>query len=225
LILSNILFIGPAGYHFDRSHLATFVVKQFDLAQEGNFATWVSSIMLFLNALCAYTGVRRYWSVDKGLATPRLFLSGGFLYLSLDDFIQLHEFLERAARGLLTRVGFEGKSMVYFVLLFGTALAITLTAYLWFFYLRSAKPRDLRLVFWSIGFILIGMFSEGMYRFLKCPNLSRCFRVEVVFEEGSELLAILLFLQFQRREMAANEEGRLWASQRETATSAGGCRG
>lgn len=197
LVLINLWYVG-----LNSDALSSFGFRQFDFKEEGNLFTWFRSMLLFLNALCAYTQVRRSWPGNRKYAVACLAVVLGFVTLSIDDFIQLHEFLEEVAKVALKAHGFlHGTSAVG--LLLGAGLGVVVAAYLGFFYMRTAHRRNLWLMCCSVGFIGVGVLAELVYDYLNCPPRGVCFRWELVFDEGCSLMAILCFLAFQYREMSS----------------------
>jgi hypothetical protein len=185
---------------------AGFIVKQLDLSNEGNFATWFSSILLLLNSLYAYDQARHNWSFNRSVARTCIILSIGFLFLSIDDIIMFHERLERFATKLLMDFGISGGLDMNIGYLFGGILGIILIILVTGSYFRSIKRENYLFLLCSIAFVIIAGLSEFVYDHWSWFDPKYIFRIEVFFEEGSEFGAILSFLIFQHREAVALEE-------------------
>jgi len=199
LILSNILLI-PSG-----TELASvdgswgYLLRQIDLNSEGTLATWCSSMLLFLNSLCAYILARAFWAKDRRVARLLALISFGFLALSIDDFIEFHEFVEGLEAGLLGSGGWQ-VSKATLGPLFAASLAVILTALFAASSIRVACREGTPLVIASIACVCAGALAEGVYILSGC-DAPWCLRIEVVCEEGCELLALVFFLSFQSRWM------------------------
>lgn len=193
LILANIVFIVIAPRLYEFTGLAEFLFSQLDLGSEYNFATWCSSMLLLLNALLASILARRYWSVNRWVGVVYTCLAIGFFVLSVDDFIMLHEYVEELA---LEGLGDEDMDAGF---LFGTILAVSLIALTAGPFLRSLDRRNVVLLSGTVGLVMICVAAEVALVQLDCDYVGRCFRTEVVVEEGGELLAILCFATMQYR--------------------------
>ncbi len=206
LVAANAFFILFSGEFIKFPRSVGFIVKQLDLAIEGNFATWFSSILLLLNSLYAYEQARHTWSLNRPVARTCIILSIGFLFLSIDDIIMFHERLEGFTRKLITDFGISGGPDMHIGYLFGGILGIILIILVTGSYFRAIKRENYLFLICSIAFVIIAGLSEFVYDHWSwfAPNYS--FRIEVFFEEGSEFGAILSFLILQHREAVALEE-------------------
>ena len=195
LLLANIFFIFLGERIYELEGLSEYAFMQFDLGSEYNFATWCSSMLLLLNAGLATVLARRFWSVDRSVATVYTCLAIGFFVLSVDDFIMLHEYIEEIA---LEWLGNEDLDAGF---LFGTILSVSLLALTAGPFLRSLDRRNVLLLFGTVGLVMLCVAAEVALVQLDCDYVGRCFRTEVVVEEGGELLAILCFATLQYRAM------------------------
>ena len=221
-----------------------YLIHQFDLNVESNFATWCSSMLLLLNALSAYGLARGRWATNRRTGLVSVILAAGFLLLSVDDFIGMHEFVEQvvartivqpaeqadtsivalvslgeqargpsefvaAANGVAQAAGqpsnqadIRAAALMLLGPLFGIGLASGLTLLMAGSYLPVARAENLPFLSASIGCVFLVGLSEVVYN-QAGGGAYWHFRLEVLFEEGSELLALLLFLIFQSRELDA----------------------
>ncbi len=188
-----------------------YVIHQVDLNEEGNFATWCSSMLLLLNAFSAYLLARGRWATNRRVALTTALMAVGFLLLSIDDFIGLHEFLEEVMAQALSHHDARDTSTVMALgPLFGIALASLLTVLVAGAYWRAVQRENLPLLIACVGCVLTVGLAEFVYYQAGCLE-HWCFRLEVLVEEGSELAAILLFLTFQSQELVALENPPLLA--------------
>jgi len=178
----------------DLDEPARTLVKQLDLGREGNAATWWTASLLLLNGLAAYTLARRQWPADRNAAIASFILMAGFFLLSLGDVARLHEHVEDLAGDWLEAQDLSDRRIY---LGFAGTLAIALTAIVTWGYRRLLSRRHVALLAGAVGCVLASVVAEWVEDTLDCRSKSVCHRVEVVFEEGGELLAILLFLGFQ----------------------------
>ena len=168
--------------------------------------TWCSSMLLLLNAFSAYLLARGRWATNRRVALTTALMAVGFLLLSIDDFIGLHEFLEEVMAQALSHHDARDTSTVMALgPLFGIALASLLTVLVAGAYWRAVQRENLPLLIACVGCVVTVGLAEFVYYQAGCLE-HWCFRLEVLVEEGSELAAILLFLTFQSRELVALEK-------------------
>lgn len=209
LILSNLLLI-PFANDLDSIHgYFGYVISQIDLNSEGNFAAWCSSMLLLLNSLCAYVLARDGWSTNRRVAQLMAVISVGFLLLSIDDFISFHERVESVSVFMFSKNYGVDKQLLerYVGPLFAISLAIIFGSLFVLPYLRTVKRERIPILIGCIGCIFLVALSEFIYRLSGCAE-PWCLRLEVVFEEGSELSALLLFLTFLSRELLSLYENK-----------------
>jgi hypothetical protein len=206
LITVNALLIPTGGDTSGLSPIIGSFARQLDLAREGNFATWISSAMLLFNAMHAYALVRRYGMANLRIAGTYGLLAMGFLFLSVDDFAQIHERMEGDLR-LLAREVELGGSLTHLGAMFALALAALLVVLVRGPLLRSIRKGSLRLLIGTIGLVVVCAAAEYVYNLTGPDHPDWGTRLEVAVEEGGELLAILLFLTFlhRQRTMPAEE--------------------
>jgi len=135
-----------------------------------------------------------------------IFLAVGFLFLSVDDVIQMHEYFEKHSALLIRDLNSDGGLAIYLGPSFAAVLVIGLTAVISSRYMLGLKSKNRYLLVISFACILTMMIAEIIYLQSQCSNIDLCFRIEIVFEESSELIAILSFLTFLHRE-ALEENG------------------
>ena len=200
VIVLNVLLI-PFGD--ERELLGRYFVTQVDLNSEATFVAWLSSALLLLNSLCAYWLARHYWSKERRIGLLMAAMSAGFLLLSIDDTVGLHEQLEAMVAGVLSGVGERDSAEVQGELgpVFAFVLLFMLAAFFARPYYRATKGKDLPLLVATLLCVFMVAFSELAWLRSGCGP-TWCFRAEVVLEEGSELGAAFLFLTFQSRELA-----------------------
>jgi len=207
LILANIIFIFFTPDLESLNLYRAFVVRQFDINAEGNFATWFSSMLLLLNSLCAYELAHAHWSTQRRLAVIIAIMSVGFLLLSIDDVIRFHESAESATASLLS--GTDGMDKPTLKRYLGPLLAISLAIIFTFVfvvpYLRIVQRENIPLLVACIVCLFLVALSEYIYDLSGCAELW-CFRLEVTIEEGCEFFALVLFVTFQSRELLSLRE-------------------
>lgn len=202
LILSNVLLIPFASNLQSIDGYFGYVIRQIDLNSEGNLATWCSSMLLLLNSLCAYMLTRGHWLTNRRMALLMAIMSVGFLLLSIDDFISFHERVERVMANLFSsNVGVDKHILMSNVgPLFATSLAIILVSLFAVPFMRTMQRKNVPFLIGCIVCVFSVALAEFVYILSGCAE-PWCFRLEVLFEEGSELSALLLFLTFQSREL------------------------
>lgn len=200
VIVLNVLLI-PFGD--DLELLERYFVRQIDLNSEATFVTWLSSTLLLLNSLCAYLLARSYWATERRMGVIMAIVAVGFLVLSIDDLIGLHEYIEVNIAGVLSQFGERERSTVAGELgpVFGFVLLLLLAVFFARPYARRMKARNRPWLIATLICVFMVAFAELAWLRSGC-GATWCFRGEVVLEEGSELLAGLFFLVFQSRELA-----------------------
>lgn len=199
LILSNVLLIPFASDLESIEGHFGYVIRQIDLNSEVSFATWCSSMLLLLNSLCAYMFARGHWSTNRCVALIMAIMSVGFFLLSIDDFISFHESVESVTAYMFSsNVGQTLKKTLG--PLFAISLAIILASLFAVPCMRTMQRENIPFLIGCIVCVFSVALAEFVYRLSGCAE-PWCFRLEVLFEEGSELSALLLFLTFQCREL------------------------
>lgn len=200
LLIANLFFVLIADELENLPDPAEYLFEQLDLAGEANGATWCSVALLLANSLLAYIHTRRCWPAHPRVAAAYGCLAIGFLFLSIDDLVMIHEELEEnIIEPFVARLP-EGGQAMYDGLLFGAILALLLVGIVSGSFFRAVRRDSVALLVASVALVIVGVIAEFVFVQLECDYPSRCFRVEVVFEEGGEMLAILAFLSFQYRQ-------------------------
>ena len=194
LILVNIVFVFfPAEVYRSRrlEEPIRTVVRQLDLKREENVATWCTTALLLLNALFAYNLRRQFQHTDPVAARYLGLFSIGFLLLSVDDLAQFHEKLEGLLEDALeaTHVLDHIKTGI----IFGSLLALLLALLTYRGLSRHLRRTDKALLAVSVFWILFSVASELVPTHR--PSVAR--RLEILGQEGGELLALVFFLTFQ----------------------------
>lgn len=207
LLLANVVFVlFPEAMHDTDawSEPLRSIVEELDLDREANVATWYTSSLLLLNALAAWAFSLRERGVDPKAATASAILALGFLVLSADDVARGHERLEDLLgewlEGFQPGVDWEDALGAVFAL----ALALPLIGLVVRGYAGRLARRQWVALAWTLSGLAAAVLAETVYRLSGSPYPSTLFRIEVVFEEGGEIVALLAFLEFQRRLSAAS---------------------
>lgn len=195
-----------------QSSVAAFYVKLFDLNTEGNLPTLFSTlILMFASVLLALIFIKRkisnhpdrnYW----------IFLSVIFLFLALDESLQIHE----KVTNLINLIGNEGNvtsiserpgflRYVWVVPYLLVVLGLGLFLYKFLFRL----PSRIRNLFFISGIIFvsgaIGLeFMEGYYDTLLGTNYYTV--VLYTFEEAMEMIGVVIFIYALLTYLSENQE-------------------
>ena len=203
LILSNIFFALFSMELNTTTGLFREIIQQFDLSYEGNFATWYSVILLFLNSLSAYRQAFQYRQSNVKVARVYGILSAGFLALSIDDFISFHEYVEI----VLKKQGLDPQSKsvlsINAGLVFGIVIGMVFLILVSGAFFRHSQKKNRIFMLLSVALILTSVLSEFVYNFFHGIDHVQGFNIEIAIEKSCELGAILSFLVFQQREMKA----------------------
>jgi len=162
----------------DRFDLEYWHVSVLDLDEEESFGTWFSSGILFLSSLLLLVRARiarsqqgpwhRWWWV----------LGAGFLFLSIDEVVGLHEYLNTAMEDApWTVVG-------------GPILLVVGLSYLPF--LREYWGRS-ALLFLAAGAVY-GGGAVGVEHFTDAQVNSLHYNMWTALEEGMEMFGVILFI-------------------------------
>ena len=206
LFLANALLIPFASELKSIKSPLRYVIRQIDLNLEGNFATWFSSMLLLLNSLSAYMLSRARWSTKRRVALTTAIMAAGLLLLSVDEFIGIHEFLERVMVYEFSNNHSMDSSTVKMIgPLFSISLTIILVVLVAGPYLHAVQRKNILFLIASIACVFTLGLAEFVYRLSGCTE-PWCFRIEVLFDEVGELAALLLFLTFQSRELAGLDD-------------------
>lgn len=177
-------------YSYDESHLKT-LINLFDVDMEQNIPTFYSSFQLVLASGLLLVIAKTSRLLDKSF-WPWYGLSAIFLFLSIDEFVSLHEHLTNITRNLLHTSGYFYYAWVipYTVALF-TLLAV------YFRFLLKLPKRSLILfvasgilfVTGAIGFELLGGHEDQIN-----GDGTFIYVFDALFEEGLEMIGIALFI-------------------------------
>ena len=118
-------------------------------------------------------------------------ISVGFLLLSIDNLISFHESLE----GMLIRILEITLPSIYIGSLFAFTLTIIFIMII-IPYINVVYKKNSLLIYTIIALLVLVAFSEFIYKLIGNPH-PMAYRIEILFEEGSEILASFLFLKFQ----------------------------
>jgi hypothetical protein len=170
--------------------------RQFNLNEENNIPTWFSSsTFLACSVLLSVIG----WAKRGANSTDArswLLLAAVFLYLSMDEASSLHEMLIPLGEALLQRIGLFNPYLFYSWVPFGM-IALAIIGLINIPFLKNL-PKDTRRRFLFAGCIYISgavvtEMAGGAIAYYVGTN-SLPYAVEVVVEEGLEMLGIIVFL-------------------------------
>lgn len=173
--------------------LFTSVAKQFDLDAEMSFANWVSTLQFAFCGLLAFIVYSSLPRKRTPVAAGWLLAGTGMLFLSIEEATGFHEIVGVSLGGPETvSVGPLSWHMVYrWVLIY--SIPLLLAAVLLILWVRKAmpeEPRLRRLVFLGVAFWIVALLLEGIG-----TSIPHAFtRVEIFFEELSEMVGALLFI-------------------------------
>jgi len=168
--LVNLFLLGDRYYHLDVS------------AEQTAFS-WASTVATFAAACAALLLAAR---PDLPHRRLMLLLGASLAYLSLDDFVELHERLGNWVGdelGLPEAVGPRIWVLVYLPVLVAAALLLVWAA-------RMSPPRPQRYQFVGLGLLVAAVLSEGLGVFTKLleeHGIETPHRLRAGLEEGLEL--------------------------------------
>jgi uncharacterized BrkB/YihY/UPF0761 family membrane protein len=76
------------------------IITLFDLAAEGNLPTYYSSVLLLIAALLLFVVTLMERTIKSRYVPYWAFLTIGFIYLSMDEMLMLHEGISRFIRAV-----------------------------------------------------------------------------------------------------------------------------
>ncbi len=159
--------------------LSVTISNRFDLDAEANIPTWFSTILLFCVSLTSLIIYRfRYkFKIDTSMHTFWLVLGSVYCFLSLDEAARLHEI-------------FDTSLHIKWIYIYAPLAGVFFITCVYFLVIIN-KNKNLRN--WIIGGLIVyafgGLVGESFdYFFYSSP-------IEVVFEEGLELLGTLMVLR------------------------------
>lgn len=163
------------------------------LGYEGNFTTWFSSLLLTIASFFAYrcstfsqisrVDKRRWWLLSLGL-----------LGMSCDETAQMHEhFGDFANKYFFKLQGLEHTSWIV-ICPFLLLIILFLVNYFKKCLIGSKKAQ----IFLGAGIVIFiagACCLEATINFLNHQDLEWLWKIEVVFEEGFEMLGVLLIIK------------------------------
>lgn len=167
------------------------IISLFDFDTEGNIPTFYSSLALFFSSVLLWL-IALYNKQNKFSFLPWVGLSLIFVFLSIDEFVELHEYLEPLTKQYIK---LSGVAYGYWTIPYVTALFILVLIYARFLF--SLPKRILKLcliagfifILGAVGFELIAQrvyFLNGsanaLYKFLQ------------TCEEFLEMLGVIIFI-------------------------------
>jgi len=177
-LISFGLVVTTALVPFDRP-----IFRQFDLGVESNLASLWSGLMLLISALHAYDGWAGNRRHNLSWASAWLVIAAALAALSLDEIGSLHERVE-LIKGWPGRALISGIAAVY-----GLAVAYSL----FILYRSHVFASSARLISISVALLVTVPVQEYIQGQLTWPGYLDVLRV--VVEEGTEILAIVLFFK------------------------------
>lgn len=159
------------------------LLNTFNLAQENNFASWWSGILLLMGGIYAFDGYlllrQRQPTAAKGWVLIAIIL----FILSADEISSIHE---RADQFL----PFEGwLSLLPFAVILLGMLAYALIS-LW-----SMKNQRANVFLLTVGFLVLGSVALQEFLEFRIDWTHELRRFRTVIEEGTELLGIIILLK------------------------------
>jgi hypothetical protein len=194
LLLLAASLVGQVILHFTEHHRLFGLIYLFNVDEERNIPTYFSSvILLFASLLCAVIVLleskeRYYW----------LILALGFLLISMDEFIGLHEKLNALVTSV-TKTSFTGT--LYFAWLIPASLLVLILAILFYGLLMrlDTKMREslfLAACFFIGGSMIIEALTAPYYEqfIVNAIPLPFIYSVLTTLEEGLEMAGVILFI-------------------------------
>jgi len=191
IFLLAIISISGQIYKFTIGH-DRYIVNMFDLDSEKNIPTWYASTSLFFCSILLIVIGFVKKQINDQFYYQWILLSVIFLFLSLDENVQLHEQSITPLRSL-----FNSSGIFYFAWVI-PALFILVLLFLYFLRFLKSLPAKTRLLFIVAGTIFIigsigGEFIGGYYQSLfQGKNLPYAIMTNI--EELLEMLGVLTFI-------------------------------
>jgi len=171
--------------HFMDGVLPWHFRKWFDLDAESTIPTWYSAMLLFSVAVCSF-GIAKRESVPVSTRRFWRLFGWGFGFMSLDEVACIHEALGQAS----------GIKWIYLYAPFAAAFFLMCA---WFLIKGSHRT----LYPWILGGLLVyalgGLVGESVSYWFR-PLPSGWQQVEFVWEEGLEMIGVILVLSGCLRE-------------------------
>lgn len=216
ITLTLVILSALGSYYFHylgyQNSFSAFYVKLFDLNTEGNLPTLFSTLLLLsASALLFLIFIKSRISADKS-HLYWLFLSGLFMFLALDESLQIHE----KVTNMINLIGNEGEvkaiterpgflRYVWVVPYLGLVVVLFFVLYRFLWKLPSAT----RNLFLLSGGMFVGgavglEFLEGYYD----STLGSNFYTVILYtiEEGLEMGGVVIFIYALLKFLAGNTE-------------------
>jgi len=194
ILLVVIMFLNVlTGYH---ALGFTGLWYELDLKIEGNFATWVESVMMLLCAIPMYALFLK--ASDAGWSMPSrllfLLLTVVAIFFSADEMLSIHEQIQARSAvvsGLVAGTFLDGFGWVAVyapMLLAGAVLAFLAARDILALSDTGTRRQLLRLLVTIIGAAVLILLFEVLEAYLYSRNISR--EISTIFEESMELVVI-----------------------------------
>jgi len=215
--LINIAFVYYADSLDEYDDYTTIFIQQFNLDDEANIATWISSMLLLLASIgCLVLSAIRS-TLHPRVSKLLIVMGLGFAFLSMDDFTDLHGYAEGIVSGEslfdeeadLEDIGEEllafdnlenvhsyAEDLIDEVAVdevaeeIDDALGPLFTAFL----------AAVFVLIFCVIFVAFAAITEFVYHRTSCEE-DWCFQLSTLFEENFEVVAILFFLAYLRHEI------------------------
>jgi hypothetical protein len=173
---------------------AGFLEIEFYLDEEGNFPSLYSALALAIASLLLFTIGKLEENIQRNYSQSWKILSGIFLYLSLDELLSLHEYLNA-----LRQLGLHGAFFYAWVI--PASLIVAILCGIFYRFLMHLNPKVRNRIFFSgaifitgaVGFEILGSgIDERLGEPAIFTNLS--YQVFMTIEESLEMLGIVTFI-------------------------------
>ncbi|HOD54420.1 MAG TPA: hypothetical protein PKJ08_07825 [Candidatus Cloacimonadota bacterium] len=179
------------------------IITLFDLAAEGNLPTYYSSVLLLIAALLLFVVTLMERTIKSRYVPYWAFLTIGFIYLSMDEMLMLHEGISRFIRAVTDYSG-EGVLKSPWVILGTITVTVILLVFIKFITHLDQKTRYLFLIAGAlyvggaIGFEIIeNLYADAYGQDLVYSMLQN-------LEEGMEMAGIIVFIYALLNYMGSN---------------------
>jgi hypothetical protein len=173
---------------------AGFLQNEFYLDEEGNFPALYSALALAIAALLLLTISKLEKNIQADYYRSWQMLSGIFLYLSVDELLGVHEYLNA-----LRRAGLNG--VFFYAWVIPAALIVIVLLAIFYRFLMQLHPKMRNRILLSGAIFITGalgfeMLGSGLDERLGEPaiftNLS--YQIFMTLEESLEMLGIVMFI-------------------------------
>lgn len=168
----------------------------FDLDDERSLSAWFSSTQLFMIGFLFLT---QHFSVQYDTKIPLkllTFVGLGFIFLSIDESVMIHEKLNTQLSSVLWLPKFKGGNGIWIsvyalMLMFMLVLLKKDIINIWQLYIKEFLLFILGASLIGIGAVLLEIIG---YEYLKYQTSQNGYKLEVAFEEGLEMLGASIIL-------------------------------